>query len=86
VAFTVVLGSSRLAHLREAVFMEKTNRQRPASTLVSVANDAFGIQGELPLYLAFPLLRALWKLHKFPTYSLNDYEQGYLKSIVMVVV
>jgi len=61
VVFIVVLGSSRLAHLREAGFMLKANRQRPASTLVSVANDALGIQGELPLYLAFPLPIALWK-------------------------
>jgi hypothetical protein len=56
----VVLGSSRLAHLREAVFKEKATRQRPANTVVSVANDVLGIQGELP-YLAFPLPRALWK-------------------------
>jgi hypothetical protein len=57
----VVLESSRLAHLREAMFKEKATRQRPANTVVSVANDVLGIEGELPLYLAFPLPRALWK-------------------------
>jgi len=43
------------------VFKEKATRQRLANTVISVANDALGIQGELPLYLAFPLPRALWK-------------------------
>jgi len=57
----VVLGSSRLAHLRVAVFKEKASRQRPANTVVNAANDALGIQGEQPLHLAFPLPRALWK-------------------------
>jgi len=61
VVLTVVLGSSRLACLREAVFKEKATRQRSANTVVSVANYALGIQGELPLYLAFPLPRVLWK-------------------------
>jgi len=56
----MVLGSSRLAWLTEAVFKEKATRQRPANTEVSFANDALGIQGELPLYLAFPLPRVLW--------------------------
>jgi hypothetical protein len=59
VVLTVVLGSSRLARLREAEFKEKATRQRPVNTVVSVANDVLGIQGELPLYLAFPLPRAL---------------------------
>jgi len=61
VVLTVVLRCSRLAWLTEAVFKEKATRQRPANTEVSVANDALGIQGELPLYLAFPLPRVIWK-------------------------
>jgi hypothetical protein len=57
----VVLGSSRLAWLREAVFKEKATRQRPANPVGSVANDALGNWGELPIYLTFPLPRALWQ-------------------------
>jgi hypothetical protein len=61
VVLTVILGSSKLARLGEAVFKEKATRQKPANTMVSVANGTLGILGKLPLYLAFPQPRALWK-------------------------
>jgi hypothetical protein len=47
----VVLGRSKLAWLRQAVFKENATRQRPANSVGSVANDALRIQGEL----TFPL-------------------------------